>query len=194
MQWKPQRILGCSLRQLALALFGASSLLACGTPAVEPPASDIEQFVERTRAYVVLRERAVAGQPAFEETASPGQIRVREQNLASAIRSERAGAKGGDVFGAARVSIAGIVARDWKQRPAKERAALANENQPAPVPAVNQPYPERLPLATFPPSLLGALPELPPELEYRFAGPHLVLRDSEANLVVDVAPDVMPTH
>jgi len=29
-------------------------------------------------------------------------------------------------------------------------------------------------------------------LEYRFAGRHLIIRDAEANIIVDVLPDVLP--
>jgi hypothetical protein len=42
------------------------------------------------------------------------------------------------------------------------------------------------------PSMLAGLPELPPELEYRFLGRHLILVDVLANLVVDVLPDALP--
>jgi hypothetical protein len=42
------------------------------------------------------------------------------------------------------------------------------------------------------PSMLAGLPELPPELEYRFLGQHLILIDVLANLVVDVLPDALP--
>ena len=42
------------------------------------------------------------------------------------------------------------------------------------------------------PSVLLALPELPPELEYRFLGRHLVIIDGLANLVVDVLYDALP--
>jgi len=58
--------------------------------------------------------------------------------------------------------------------------------------AVNTTYPTQLPLATFPPRLLQRLPDLPPELEYRIVGRHIVLRDVTANVVVDVARDVVP--
>jgi hypothetical protein len=42
------------------------------------------------------------------------------------------------------------------------------------------------------PFMLTALPELPPELEYRFLGGHLVIIDGLANLVVDVLYDALP--
>jgi hypothetical protein len=42
------------------------------------------------------------------------------------------------------------------------------------------------------PSMLAGLPELPPELEYRFLGGHLMLIDVLANTVVDVLYDALP--
>jgi hypothetical protein len=54
-------------------------------------------------------------------------------------------------------------------------------------------YPTELPLATFPARLLAKLPDLPPELEYRIVGRHIVLRDVTANVVVDVARNIVPT-
>jgi len=47
-----------------------------------------------------------------------------------------------------------------------------------------------LPLQSMPPSLLLNLPRLPKELEYRFVGRELVLREIPANLIVDAIPDV----
>jgi hypothetical protein len=41
------------------------------------------------------------------------------------------------------------------------------------------------PLATMPSSVLDALPPLPPELEYRFVGSDLIIRDRDARLVLD---------
>ena len=58
---------------------------------------------------------------------------------------------------------------------------------------VNTVYPTTIPLLTFPAALLQKLPDLPPELEYRIVGRHLILRDVKANLIVDVLRDVMPT-
>ena len=57
---------------------------------------------------------------------------------------------------------------------------------------VNSIYPTTIPLATFPPNLLNAFPDLPPELEYRIVYRDLILRDVEGNYVVDVMSDVFP--
>ena len=66
-------------------------------------------------------------------------------------------------------------------------------SEPVAVPLrVNESYPESVPLQTTPPSLLRNLPKLPPELEYRVVGRALVLRDTGANLIVDLLPNALP--
>jgi hypothetical protein len=59
---------------------------------------------------------------------------------------------------------------------------------------VNAVYPNvhGQPLQSAPPTLLANLPILPRGLEYRVAGRTLALRDTEANLVVDILPDALP--
>jgi hypothetical protein len=39
--------------------------------------------------------------------------------------------------------------------------------------------------------LLDVLPRLPEELEYRFVGRDLILRDVKANLIVDFIPGIL---
>ena len=57
---------------------------------------------------------------------------------------------------------------------------------------INQSYPDNLPLQSTPPSLLLSLPELPKGLEYRLVGRELVLRDVDANIVVDYVANALP--
>jgi len=57
---------------------------------------------------------------------------------------------------------------------------------------INQSYPENLPFQSTPPTLLLNLPELPKGLEYRILGRELVLRDSDANIIVDYVPNALP--
>jgi hypothetical protein len=40
----------------------------------------------------------------------------------------------------------------------------------------------------MPPQLLLLLPDLPPDLQYRFVGRHLILYDGRANIIVDEIP------
>ena len=70
-----------------------------------------------------------------------------------------------------------------------------NEKAPGevePVIEVNAVYPKNAPLSTVPPSLLMKLPKLPKEIEYRFVGRTLILRDRESNLIIDYMKQAVP--
>jgi hypothetical protein len=138
-----------------------------------------------------MRQQVTEGIPKLDETPAPEQIQAREKALAAAIQANRAGAKPGDLFGSARQPIVATVRADWRKRSAQQRAALLSEVGRIPAPRVNSVYPPGVPLATFPPELLTVLPVLPEQVEYRFAGTHLILLDIEANLVLDVVPGVL---
>jgi hypothetical protein len=56
---------------------------------------------------------------------------------------------------------------------------------------VNATYPEGEPLPTTPPQVLMNLPKLPPELEYRIVGKTLIIRDLDANIIVDFVPNAI---
>ena len=174
-------------------MFPLSGAGSCAFAAEQPPRDGKEsvQFLQRARDYVSVRNSAVEDVPQLEQTTSPVEIAAREKLIANAIRAQRKTAKRGDVFDGAGTQIQALVRNDWQARPYAERAALWKEIPSVETPAVNAPYPARLPLATFPPELLAQLPELPEELAYRFAGPHLILLDVEANMVVDVLPNVL---
>jgi hypothetical protein len=43
-----------------------------------------------------------------------------------------------------------------------------------------------------PPSLLLKMPELPEQVRYRFVGRTLILRDTDANVILDFIPDIVP--
>ena len=52
--------------------------------------------------------------------------------------------------------------------------------------------PDGAPFSSVPPSLLLKLPPLPEQVRYRFVGRTLILRDTEANVILDFIPDVVP--
>jgi hypothetical protein len=81
---------------------------------------------------------------------------------------------------------------DYYQRRTGRELRLLFDEVPNFKPQVNGIYPINAPKATFPPRLSLALPTLPDELEFRLVGTSLVLRDTEANLVVDYIPNVLP--
>jgi hypothetical protein len=56
---------------------------------------------------------------------------------------------------------------------------------------VNATYPPDAPLPTTPPQVLMNLPKLPPELEYRIVNKNLIIRDVNANIIVDFVPNAI---
>jgi hypothetical protein len=152
-----------------------------------------KDFFDHVRAYMKIHEAADAKVPSLRETKDPKEVSAREKALADEIRVQRAGARQGDVFSPSAAEQIGIVvAEDFKARPMKDQKAILVEVPVKVPPAINTDYPTTLPLATVPPALLLKLPTLPEELEYRFLGRHLILRDIKANLIVDFIPDVVP--
>jgi hypothetical protein len=151
------------------------------------------EFFDRVRAYMKIHQTADGRVPSLKDTSDSKQVSGREKALADEIRVERAGARRGDVFSAAAAKEIGIVvSEDFNARPLRDQKAILVEVPVKVPPAINTDYPTTLPLATVPPSLLLKLPTLPEELEYRFLGRHLILRDVRANLIVDFIPDVVP--
>jgi hypothetical protein len=70
--------------------------------------------------------------------------------------------------------------------------ALIRDDGPAEFDVdVNDTYSKELSLATMPTNILLLLPELPPDMEYRFVGRHLILRDTRANLIIDEIPHAL---
>jgi hypothetical protein len=183
----------------ALALMPMATGGHTGPPTQQPrPANPIGTavlgFKERVGAYVKVHHEAESKVPKLVETSDPAKVASREAALGAMIKSLRPTAKEGDVFGAEfRPILEKEVRQDFRLRSAADRKALIQELPAKTKIAVNMTYPSELPLATFPARLLSKLPDLPPELEYRIVGHHIVLRDVTANVVVDVARNIVPT-
>jgi hypothetical protein len=185
-------------RELAAAAV-AAAVAASGAAAQPAPVNAygaaVKAFRDRADEYLALREKAGKGLPPLKETDDPNKLAPRQQALGEAVRKARAGAKAGDLFGpeiAARARQ--LVRDDWADRASKDKTAIAEDIPPGWVADVNATYPTSLPLATFPATLLAELPPLPEGLEYRFAGRHLIIRDAEANIIVDVLANVLPAR
>jgi len=198
---------------IAIAALG---MIACSDPtdnasasfqtAVPPVAATREQapdpagaaaatkaFQDRMREYVSFHHNVQKTVPALTETADPKKLSERQTALALALIKQRPDAKQGDFFiQQYQPYLRQIVNDDFSKRAPADRKALIVELPKGVKIDVNMEYPTTLPLATFPGKLLRALPELPPELEYRIVGRSLVLRDIEANVIVDLMRDVFP--
>jgi hypothetical protein len=134
-------------------------------------------------------QSSAATLPDLRVTADPSEIISRQAALSAAAKGALPRAPQGTVFTAAiAATVYQIVASDLAYRSPEERAGLMAD-APAMTPRVNDLYPTAEGLASFPPLLLQALPQLRANLEYRFMGGYLIVRDSRTNLIVDVLPD-----
>jgi hypothetical protein len=131
--------------------------------------------------------------PQLTETSDPNKIAARERALGEALINARGNPQPGEFLIKEFVPVLEqTIKADFAKRTAAERKALMVELPKGIKFGINQIYPTTIPLATFPANLLKALPELPPELEYRIVYRHLILRDVEGNYVVDLVPNIFP--
>jgi hypothetical protein len=165
-----------------------------GDPAAVRTLSPAETaFMSRVNDYIALRGKVDNGIPKLTETTDPKKIAERERALGEALIKARASAKPGDIFVPEfHTELVKIIKADFAKRTPAERKALIVELPKGVTVGTNQVYPTTIPLATFPPNLLSALPDLPKDLEYRIIHRHLILRDVRGNYVVDIVRDVFP--
>jgi hypothetical protein len=165
----------------------------------KPPQDQSKEFQAAIDKYMEIHKKAVASVPAMpKETKDTALIAKHEQQIADAIRALRPNALVGEVFTpVVRQMIVATVKQKVDGKAGESaKATILGEGNPKseaiPVNlAVNGPYPTKAPLSTVPPSVLMALPTLPKELDYRFVGGNLILRDTVANLIVDFIPNVL---
>jgi|RhiMethySRZTD1v2_1073278.scaffolds.fasta_scaffold551900_1 hypothetical protein len=169
--------------------------LGVATPAqerVNPTAEAIAAFQKRVDMYLELRKDLTKKIPEVKETGDPAKISAREKALGQAIATAREGSKPGEIFGDLSSFLREVIAQDWQSRSPADQKATLSELPKSLKMAVNEAYPTNLPLATAPPNLLARLPKLPEELEYRLVDKQLILRDRDANLVIDVLGGTAP--
>ena len=181
---------------LALLLVVAGLAASCGrAKRVDPTEAVFHDFSLRVDAYVTIHKSVADSVGPLDETASQQVIATRATKLGQGIVAARDSAKQGEIFTPEVAALfATLIKEESKRRtePVKDSREDAQEELPDFTPQVNQIYPTTYPLATFPATLLRILPELPAEIEYRIVGHNLILRDVEANLIVDVMPDAVP--
>lgn len=153
-----------------------------------PDAAVLADFNARIENYVKL-QRGLAEKTSTtpKETSNPAEITADQNVLGAAIRNVRKNAKQGDIF---TPQIAAMFRRlmypDLRGEEGAETREAIRGDAPAEVwLRVNANYPQEQPLATVPGNILASLPQLPRDVEYRFVGKHLLLRDVDANIIVD---------
>ena len=152
-----------------------------------PGESVVSEFNHRVEEYVALRKQLAGSLKALPDKASPKEIDAHQRALLALVAKGRADAKQGDLFlPDMQTFVRGLVRSVLSSvEGPKIRASLMDENPMGVKIAVNDRYPDTVPVATMPPDVLAALPTLPEDLEYRFVGNRLILLDVEAHLVVD---------
>jgi hypothetical protein len=143
------------------------------------------EFNRRIQDYSALRSRMEVGLPPLVVTTNADEIEMFERRLAERLRDAR-GSRRGQIFAPA---MEGQVKRMLAARADAGTIELIMDDGPGDVDVdVNDTYSKKHSLATMPPNLLLVLPDLPKDIEYRFVGRHLVLRDARANTIIDEIP------
>lgn len=181
---------------VAFHMIGAAACVASAPPPrpeLHPTAQALNDFTRRLDGYVELRQALQEKGSTQGSAMSVGQNRASQQVLAARIRGARRAAGQGDIFAPAIAAtlraamnpeVRGSVA-------AGTRASIRDDGPAAFVLRVNDAYPNGASLPTVPPNVLRVLPSLPKGLEYRIVSGHLILRDVDADIVVDYLLDVM---
>jgi hypothetical protein len=169
-----------------------SAKQAPARPVPSDPAA-IQEFNDRIAAYAKLRKKVENDVPDLNETKDATKIVAHREALAVGLRLARKDARQGDLFTpAAARQVRRFIDADFDRRSDAAADAVLEEVPEKGRIRVNEPYPEGAPLATMPPDILARLPVLPDEVEYRFLGRHLILRDVGANLILDFVYNVLP--
>jgi hypothetical protein len=162
---------------------------------VNPNAKAVAEFQEEVGEYLELHRKLERTLPSLPTEATPEQIDVHQRALGRLIQQARRNEGVGDVFESdvrpvLRRLLNGLFASPEGRN---LRRAIMEENPREVVKlVVNGRYPDTIPLSSMPPQILKVLPQLPPELEYRFIDRTLILLDVRAHIIVDYMTGAVP--
>jgi len=192
------RIRSSRLKLSRIVVLGMLEILLAGTvPGQGSTAASPDHITAdlqgRAKHYLDFRKQVAGSTPKSNST--PSKITSAQNDLADKIRVARAGAKQGELFTPeiaqyVRMQIASRLGGPDGKR---IRASLRHAEPVNITLQINQRYPDNVPLQSTPPSLLMSLPQLPTGLEYRLVGRELVIRDVDANIVVDYVANALPS-
>ena len=186
----------CLLLWLSLIAFVAPGFAGQARPPQDSEeARDFKIFTDRVQAYVKMQKNLEASLSTLKPTMDAAQIVIHQHALARKIADARRDARQGDIFTREVAErFRKIIRKAFHGPEGRLARRTIHQDTPFRVPVlrVNDVYPENIPLTTTPPTLLLKLPELPPELTYRFVGRDLTLKDIKAGLIVDLIPNAIP--
>jgi len=146
----------------------------------------VADFNSRIAAYAELRQTLEEGLPGLVVTDQISEIRRAEEALARRIRMAREGARQGNIFTPA-INTAFKKLLVGVTKPGI-CAAILEDNPGDTTYRTGRPYSRNEPLSTVPPSVLGVLPALPDDVQYRFLDRDMILYDTRANMMLDRIP------
>jgi len=189
------QVVVCVLAVAAATLAQSTQNAALAPPVVSPAdKTAIQTFEKQVKDYVQLRDRVKANAPKLSKDSTPEQIQAYRTALEQSLRTERAGAKRGDLF---RPETADYIRRtlkiefQGKDRQELRKTIFETELQGV-VLRVNYPYAQSAEFSEMPATLLAKLPQLSKEVRYRFVGRNMLLVDRESNVIIDYMPDALP--
>ena len=148
-------------------------------------AETLATFSRRAKDYAALRSRLEVGLPPLVVTDNADEIEGFERRLSERIREAR-GSRRHQVFAP---KMERQLKRLLRAKADPGTIALILDDGPPEFDVdVNDTYSKELSLATMPANILMLLPDLPPDVEYRFVGRHLILLDVRANMIIDEIP------
>ena len=155
----------------------------------------LTRFERSIDEYLHFRRHLDQQLPPLQTTSDAKRLHEAVEARATAIRRARRRAQREEMFNAEvgtlfRARIREVLAGHPDVMADLQREMMEHDHVSRP-PGVNDRFSWATAVAT-PPSVLSVLPGLPDQLQYRFVGPHLVLIDVDANLVLDVLPGVLP--
>lgn len=191
-------IAAAAIISLALSMVSATTCLAQTQEGAQVSAKHkqaITTFDQHVKEYVKLREGLENKMPKLPEDSKPEQIEAHKASFQNTVRTARAGAKPGDLFGPDIAEYIRLIIRDeykgQERKELREKVVVEAETKAVPL-RVNYPYPESEELMDMPPTLLLRLPTLPKQVKYRFVGKNLLLVDRENGLILDYMLNAVP--
>jgi len=174
------------------ALTGAYAVEA--PPARPSEAQAAAAFEASVQEYLILHRKLESEVPKMRKRSTPERIEKNQRALGDLIRSARRDAKRGEFFTPGMQALVKRILGEVLAGPDGKtvKASIMDENPGVPKLVLNERYPSSVPLSTMPPQVLGPLPKLPEDLEYRFIGSRLILLDTHADIILDFANDVLP--
>lgn len=197
----------------ALAFLGGCSTLR-GPQVAPPQAVDMDpealtKFQKEVEDYVDLHQELLKRVPTVSSHSTPEEIAAHRRKMTDAIRAERSAEQQGAIFKPKVAAAFKELIR--KELSGPEGPAMLEEMrggnpsvegtptqqnptrevQTRVVVAVNAVYPDGAPSSGVPSSLLLRMPRLPDQVIYGFVGRALILRDTEASVILDFVPDAI---